>query len=317
MDNGSDRVTYPFFMRPIDKLPFDCPIRLWDSVTPEYSGPFGVASSSAKQFSRSVHEAFRETGIIAEFMHLNPWQVDANVLQDGETCLNREVVWVDVSLNHDELWNNHFTHACRKNIKRSQSEKIRVFEASCVEDVREFHRIYYDTMDRNQALSVYYFPLEYFVSIFENLRENSRFVLAEQQGTVIASTLYLHDRENAFSYLGGADYAFQHTRPSNAIVYNTIDWARRMGKKRLVLGGGYRPDDGIFKFKSSFSSLCAPFHVYRRVHLLNQYKELEEEWCRHFNSTVEQATYFPSYRSAAPRTMEAEARACRPLSSRS
>ena len=306
MGIGIDRITYPFYLRPINGLPFDCSGKHCDTVTPEYSGPFGIKSSSAGEFSQLVHESFRDLGVIAEFMHLNPWQVDAALLQDGETSFNREVVWVDVSLSHDNLWTNHFTHACRKNIKRSQSEKLRIFEASCVGDIREFNRIYCDTMDRNQALSSYYFPLEYFVSIFENFGAHSRFVLAEQKGTVIAATLYLHDRENVFSYLGGADYGFQHTRPSNAIVYDTIDWARRLGKKRLVLGGGYRPDDGIFKFKSSFSNLRTPFYVHRRIHLPDQYRDLEEKWCEHFNSTVDRAAYFPSYRSVSPMKEEDE-----------
>jgi serine/alanine adding enzyme len=299
-------VVYPFFLRPLDKLAFHHAVTGWDAVTPEFTGPFGLTDAAATQFSESLSSAFRELGAVTEFMHLHPWDIEAGLLQNGVVKFNREVVWVDVTLSTDDLWENHFSYACRKNIRRSQAEKVCVFQASTAGDIKEFHRIYRLTMDRNQALSTYYFPLEYFSDIFETLPAHSRFVMAESAGQVIAATLYMYDEQNVYSYLGGADYAFQSMRPTNAIVYETIDWARRAGKRRLILGGGYRPDDGIFKFKASFSSLRKPFYTYQRVHLPEQYAQLEHGWRQHFGGSAEQVAYFPSYRTAAPSKVEAE-----------
>jgi hypothetical protein len=81
------------------------------------------------------------------------------------------------------------------------------------------------------------------------------------------------------------------------MVYDIIRWGAMHGKKRLILGGGYRPDDGIFRFKSSFSRNVARFSTYRRIHLPGDYSALEEQWCEHYHQDAIATEYFPSYRS--------------------
>jgi lipid II:glycine glycyltransferase (peptidoglycan interpeptide bridge formation enzyme) len=215
--------------------------------------------------------------------------------------VDREIVYIDLTLNDSQLWEKSFTHACRKNIKRSRNENIRTVEAVNVGDIKEFHRVYTQTMDRNLASDKYYYPLEYFVAFFEQMPNNARFVLAIKQDQVIAGTLYLHDDTDVYSYLGGADQLFQQARPTNAVVYDTIAWARQSGKKRIILGGGYKPDDGIFRFKASFSPLRAQFRIYKRIHLSQTYDNLCKTWVEYYNLPIE-GTYFPAYR-ALPATI--------------
>ena len=295
--NGNPTV-YPFFLRPLSELPFVRSLdgANWDSTTPEFSGPFCSSETKPASFSEAVHHLFCDLGVVSEFMHLNPWSDAGQMLTGGELCFNREIVWVNTMLSEDELWRNHFSHACRKNLKRAASEKVRVFEAKGLADIQEFHRIYLGTMDRNQASKSYYFPTEYFVAIFEHMSNNARFVMAEHNNQIVAAILYLHDDINVYSYLGGADYDHQQVRPTNAIVHDTIGWARRNQKERLVLGGGYQPDDGIFRFKASLSSLRAAFYTFQRVHLRGYYESLQTEWSKYYGTEMEKRKYFPSYR---------------------
>jgi lipid II:glycine glycyltransferase (peptidoglycan interpeptide bridge formation enzyme) len=166
--------------------------------------------------------------------------------------------------------------------------------------VRELHRIYTLTMDRQGASEHHYFPYEYFAAIQERLRRNSRILLAEHDGRVVAATLYLHDGADAYSYLGGADHDAQRVRPTNAIVDEMIRWARAQGKQRLILGGGYSPGDGIFRFKSSFSPLRATFEVYRRVHIPEAYAALVEAWRGRHGGAATDRGFFPPYRASGP-----------------
>lgn len=295
-------VAYPFFLRPTSSLPFATQITTyWDIRTPDFTGPITYGSRTTttdadflERFSQYCHDQ----GIISEFAHLHPWMAATELLERSSIQHDREIVYVDLDLSEEQLWKDSFTYACRKNIKRTQQEHVKVYEAQTINDIREFHRIYTQTMDRNQAIDSYYFPSDFFVAFFEKMSANARFVLAEYEGQVVAATLYLHDKDFVYSYLGGADHSFQQVRPTNAVIYDTILWAKGRGKKRLVLGGGYEPNDGIFRFKSSFSPLLAKFHVYNRIHMPEEYERMCKAWSEYYRSDLEPGQYFPAYRSA-------------------
>jgi len=300
VEAGETQVAVPFFLRPVARLEFASPRdQRSDAVTPEFTGPMivcGDPSSVHDQFHAAMSAVFRERGIIAEFMHLNPWSEGNGLLDPSLVSYNRDIVWVDLRVDLETLWARHFEHACRKNIMRSEREGIRIFEAESVDHIVEFHRIYIATMVRTNASSQYYFPLAYFLRLFNEMRGQARFTMAACGSQIIGGILYMHDDDTVYSFLGGADPTFQQMRPSNAIVYDTIRWGAAHGKKRLVLGGGHRPEDGIFRFKSSFSKYVARFSTYREVHLLNDYRRLEAQWCEHYHRATVETDYFPSYR---------------------
>jgi len=297
-------VAYPLFLRSIGELAFAERVdrALLDAATPQYTGPFAPQApdpATRAAFSEALAGWCAESGIVTEFGHLQPWKARAELLEPAGLKRDREIVYVDLTQDTDRLWRS-FTHACRKNIKRAKREGVRVFAAGGEADARELHRIYELTMDRQQALENYYYPPGYFASFPELLPDNSRILLAEHEGRVVAATLYLHDDTDVYSYLGGADHAAQHIRPTNAIVDEIIRWARASGKQRLVLGGGYAPDDGVMRFKASFSPLRAELRLYRRVHLPEAYESLRGAWRDHHGVGAEAAGFFPPYRAAPP-----------------
>jgi lipid II:glycine glycyltransferase (peptidoglycan interpeptide bridge formation enzyme) len=151
-------------------------------------------------------------------------------------------------------------------------------------------------MKRNNALPVYYFCLDFFKAFRDELPDNCKFMMAEYRDKIVAATLYLHDDNDVFSFLGGADAEVQHVRPTNLLIWETIRWANLAGKRRFILGGGYRPNDGILRFKSTFSRFQEPFYVYRKVHMKEEYNLLDRR-CREHNALGgEPIGYFPSYR---------------------
>jgi hypothetical protein len=297
--SGNESICYPMLMRSTDELPFAGVHRgMWDAGSTEFTGPLAhrVSKQFALEFKNRCDAAFRSEGIITEFAHLNPWADNLHLLESNFLHYNREIVWVDVSLNPDVLWSEHFAHACRKNISRAIKEGVQILCATTDDEIKEFYRIYIQTMQRNHAQPNYYFTYEYFKTIRDELAAHARFVLAEYKGQIIAATLYLHDDTDVFSYLGGSDESFQNVRPTNAVIYDTIRWAHDAGKKRLILGGGYKPDDGIFRFKATFSRHRQAFHTYRRVHLEDNYIALSQSWRAYYNAHEDDLAYFPVYR---------------------
>jgi serine/alanine adding enzyme len=298
---GEAEVAYPLQLRPLADLPFAAELAsgAWDSASPPFTGPLAAVDPGAAsgQLTDEIAGLLADEGVVAEFAHLHPWNARPALVGGAEA--DREIVWVDVTLDPERLWRESYSKACRKNVNRAEREGVKVREARDAADIAEFHRIYIQTMERNQAGESYFFDEAYFRAIFEELPGSARFALAEHEGRVIASTLYLHDADDVYSYLGGADHDHQQLRPTNAVVHDTIRWARERGKRRLILGGGYRPDDGIFRFKAGFSPRRATLELARRVHLPDDLERLVTAWRRHHGPGADPGGYFPAYRSAA------------------
>jgi len=297
------KIGYPFFLRPIETGQLG-PISqtAWDTVSPEYTGPILLHGDhdDDQDVQAEITAHCRANGIVAEFAHLHPWQRHERFLDPAAINHDRQIVYVDLTLPGETLWNESLTYACRKNMRRAEKEKVKIFSATDLEHIAEFHRVYTATMERARARARYFFPLEYFQMFFEQMPDYAHFVLAEYRGQIAAGILFLHDGTDVYSYLGGTDHAFQRVRPTNAIIYDTICWARDSGKQRLILGGGYRPNDGIFRFKASFSPLRADFCVYKKVHLPDLYDALCTVWRRTHGSNPHHRGYFPAYRSLPP-----------------
>lgn len=301
-DTDACRVAYPLGLRSLGDLPFTAKSQAAraDSVSPPFTGPIvleGEASPEPSDATEEIATLLHAEGVVAEFAHLHPWGSEPALVGGGEP--DREIVWVDVAQDAERLWES-YSKACRKNIRRAEREGVAVRAATTPGDVAEFHRIYTATMERNQATEAYFFGEPYFQAIFEEMPDSARFVLAERGSEAIAATLYLHDAESVYSYLGGADHAHQQVRPTNAVVHDTIAWAQANGKKRLVLGGGYRTGDGIFRFKASFSPLRASLELVRRVHFPEDYAALVAAWRRRYGATTPEGGFFPAYRQPPP-----------------
>jgi hypothetical protein len=299
------RIVYPFFLRPVCELPAFREVgeNFFDLGTPDYTGPISIdpqCNGAPKGFEQEFSAWCVNNGVITEFAHLYPWGAPEGLLDQSSVVFNREIVFVDLTMTEEQLWQSSFAHNCRKNIRRSLSEGVTIEIAKSPEDVHEFRRIYHDTMSRNGAFDRYDFPESFFQDIAGTLPDNSLFLLCRLGSRTIGSVLYLYDDENMYSYLGGADIDFQNYRPSNGIHYAAIRWGMDNGKKRLILGGGYQPGDGIFRFKSGFSPLRANFFTYRRVHLRDVHDQLCQMWIQKYGQpqTSEGFAHFPLYRTS-------------------
>jgi hypothetical protein len=294
-------VAQPYFVRPIADLPFagDETAALCDAATPEYTGPLAKPGGAGDiDFARRFSAHCSRSGIVAEFAHLHPWHADSRSLPAGDVRPDREIVYVDLTLEEEEIWRQSFRASCRKNVKRAINEGVQVRHAADDADIAEFHRIYTMTMDRVGAAQQYRFGLPYFRSVRRAMPENADVLLAVQGRRVIAALLVLHDEIDMYSYLGGADLEFGQLRPSNLLHYEAIRSGHARRKRRYVLGGGHRPDDGVFRFKADFSPLRQTFSVVRRIHLPEAYDELCRRWTAFHGRRLPDDGYFPAYRRA-------------------
>jgi serine/alanine adding enzyme len=304
VESAGARVAYPFLLRPIARLACASHLAVngFDTITPEYTGPLRFGTGPLEEgeqvgFADLFASYGAKLGVVAEFAHLSPWESRWELLDPGHVQVDRELVYVDLTMGEEWIWDHSFSSDTRRMTRQARKANVRVRHATSQADVLEFHRLYTSTMDRRAALDRYYYSPEYFLGFFETMSENAFFLLAECEGRPVAGGLYLHDRSCVYWHLSAVDMEFSRARPVNAYHYEAIRWGVREGKARMLCGGGYEPGDGVFRFKAGFSPLRVQFRTYKRVHDQELYDALVTAWSAHHGGVRPASRFFPAYRS--------------------
>jgi hypothetical protein len=296
------RIVYPFFLRGIPGQPLE-----WDTVTPEYTGPIllgpetgALSEACFRDFREGFSEFCHATGIVAEFAHLNPWNARTDLLDAASMELNREIIYVDLTLGEEGIWKHSLSSDTRRQTRQAHDAGVVVRAAESEEDVLAFHRLHHQTMERLSAQEQYYVTREYFLDIFASMPRNAVFMLSEYQGRTVAGGLYFQDATNVYWHLSALDMEFAKVRPVNAYHFEMLKRSCLAGKQHLLCGGAHRSGDGVFRFKAGFSPLRIPFWIYKRIHDPERYAALTEAWFRRHPGLVAEPGFFPAYRSGTP-----------------
>lgn len=289
-------VLYPFLLRDLTVEPFCPPTieRATDLSTPYgYGGPFfwgGDAEAAGAEFWPMFAEWAERKAVVSEFVRLALFP-DSLLPYPGERVPKLVNVVRDLDRDPEELWMD-FEHKVRKNVKKARRSDIRIELDETGARLADFLRLYRHTLERREADERYDFPADFFEGIQRELPGQFIYAHALSGGRVVSSELVLVSAETAYSFLGGTDRDAFEQRPNDLLKYELILWAREAGKRRFVLGGGYREDDGIFRYKRSFAPRgLTPFFVGQRVLEPELYRELTE----HRGDGVA-PDYFPAYR---------------------
>ena len=230
----------------------------------------------------------------------NPGQARAELLDPACIEVNRELVYLDLTMGEEEIWKHSLCSDTRRQTRQAMEAGVRVRRAESVEDVLAFHRLHHQTMERLAAQERYYLPSSFFLSIFETMPRNAFILLSEYQGRVVAGGLYFQDAAHVYWHLSAVDLDFSRVRPVNAFHYEAILQAARAGKQRMLCGGAFQQGDGVFRFKAGFSPLRVPFKVYKRVHDPECYSVLTQDWSLRHRGLAPESGFFPAYRSQVP-----------------
>ena len=316
--NDENYILYPFFKRSISQLDFYKQLtlnygELYDIITPWYFSGMLYKISNAKQSNQTFVENITNLflisfnkycinqNIISEFMRLHPFISDYKLLQyvDNGVKKSSDVVYVNLDLDKCSIFEN-FKKSNRNCISKCKRNNVRVFQSTDNYYIAEFYRLYIANMERLNADNKYYFSKSFLYNIFELLQQNSTLFVAEYEGRVIAISLFIYKYGFVHYYLSASDSKFNKLCPVNLIIYEAIMWAKKQGYKIFELGGGYKLNDDLYKFKSSFSKDSVDFCTYSKIHNEKIYQILcnaRNEYDR-INGCSDSinSEYFPAYR---------------------
>lgn len=287
----------PLTLRP---LPWD--VDGWDAVSPYgYGGPFVTAGLSHEAALEHLAVWAAEEGICSVFLRLSlDVEVSAGTRSPGLDV--RELfdnVVVDLRRTPDEVWMG-YEHKVRKNVNKALRAGCTVVRSDGFDDLAAFIDVYSETMRRRNASDWFRFDRAFFSGMAEELADCCCiFSVLDVTGRVISVELVLASGESLYSFLGGTREQAFSCSPNDLLKHEVIQHGLRSGRSRYVLGGGFEPGDGIFRYKKSFDPAgVRPFRVARIIGDGELYSELVDERVRR-HGPLPDGQFFPAYRAPA------------------
>lgn len=272
----------------------------YDIITPYgYGGPNIVAAIDAEKLIVEFQKAFaqhcKEQKIVSEFIRFH--------LLKNKEVVNRfygEAVFSGLNIVKDlrEPILQDCSKSVKRTMKKAQQQGFEVIYDTSGERLDDFLTVYYSTMDRNGANNYYYFDEDFFRRLNQEMEGHYVYVHVLLENKVIATGLTLYGSTYSYGFLGGTLSDYFTYNPTTFLEIKSMEWLKEKQVDYYILGGGYEPDDGIYRFKRSFAKTTGdvPFYIGKKVHDSTIYQQLVQQRSKEPNFDPSNS-YFPLYRS--------------------
>ncbi|MDH7446557.1 GNAT family N-acetyltransferase [Aquimarina sp. 2201CG14-23] len=317
-EKDSDKLKYFLFENadtPIVLMPFvyrEIKIKgktqpYYDVVSPYgYSGPLyneNVSADDVIQFWKHVDQWYLENGVVTEFIRFS---LNNNFTNYSGTLIESLAnVKGNLLGDFEDQW-KAFLPKVRNNYRKAVNYNLefKVFHKQEItrDVITIFNDIYVNTMNRNNADSLYFFSNEYFENLILSNLNNFSIAIAYYEGTPISIELIINYQDTIFAFLGGTNAEYFSYRPNDFLRVKIIEWAIDNNVKYYVLGGGMKDGDGLYKNKKSLfpKDKDVVFCTGRKIVNEKVYDELctafDEEKYRSIEKEDLKNYFFPFYR---------------------
>jgi len=292
---------FPFLRRPISAEPWAGQSSANDIISPYgYSGPFAWGAPDVELFWTKFDQWAATANVVSAFVRL-PLFSDQQMAFAGDIEVKGLSIVRMLEMDAQAIWMD-YEHKVRKNVGKAQRSGVHVEIDRIGSGLDKFIAIYHQTMERRDAASTYFFNKAFFQHALRKLPAQFAFFHACHEGSIVSSELVAISANYIYSFLGGTLSEAFSLRPNDLLKHTIIEWGREQRKKAFVLGGGYRSQDGIFRYKRSFAPRGeVPFKVGRRIYDSRTYEELVEMrrlWeTKRGNDWSPYPGFFPAYRA--------------------
>ncbi len=256
-DDGGE-VLLPLVLRPLPDQPWLAELAAegWrDAVSPYgYGGPFLAGAPNLDAFVADLLAWMREARLLTGFVRasLGVTLPDPGAVEGYEALHLADNVVVDLGRSPEEQWRT-YEHKVRKNVNKARRHGLQVEVRDSFADLDGFLGVYHQTMQRRGADEGYYFDAEYFGRIGAEMAGSFWVAdVLDEDGRTVSTELVLTGERTCYSFLGGTIADAFPMAPNDLLKHAVIEHAAACGLRGFVLGGGYQPGDGIFRYKKAF-----------------------------------------------------------------
>lgn len=249
-----------------------------------YSGP--LSSTMDAGFLRTADAAFveycRKESVVTEFIRFHPLlqnQRYAAASVGMELVHLRDYVAVNIAETEEEQQRN-YSPQNRNMIRKSISAGVKVIPDLHADRFNEFVSIYLDKMRQLGAAPLYYFSDAFFTALRDLVRSSGFLLIAEQERECLGAAVFLHNGNYAHYFLAANTTSGRKTAAGNLLLHEAVNLFRNKGCRLLHLGGGVTASehDPLLFFKKGFSRTTVPYHIGKRIHDGESYRQLIEAW---------------------------------------
>ncbi len=274
----------------------------YDLITPYgYGGPIITkhqketdVTDLVKAFNNSFKEYCLKNNVVSEFIRFHPVIGNHKHFNEiYELKHIRNTLGTNLK-DYENPFQKEFSKSTRKRVNRIIRDGLEYEIVKSPTDLDDFKKIYYSTMDRNEASDFYYFNDEYFDSLLENLGDNIVICRVLYEGKNIAMGLYFIYENYMHAHLSGTLSDYIRLSPAYLIRYAFTQWGKENGYHLIHHGGGTTnsKDDGLYKFKKRFSNNTEfNFYVGSKIWNNEVYQKLVA-----IKGIKEESDFFPLYR---------------------
>lgn len=150
----------------------------------------------------------------------------------------------------------------RRNVRKAAREGVEIRVLQSAEAVDEYYRLHCMTRKKHGVPPQ---PHAFFRKIHEHViaRGLGRIVLASHKGRNIAGDVFFGLGGKAIYKYGASDYAYQHLRPSDLVMWEGIKWHAENGYGALCFGRTEPDNEGLRRFKCQWGAQEETINYYR------------------------------------------------------
>jgi hypothetical protein len=248
-------ILLPLVVRPLSAEPWArSDERRSDALTPYgYGGPFAWGSGPRDDaaFWRCYLSWCRDERLVTTFLRLSlfddqlarlPWPVETRSTN----------IVVPLTGGPEALWRGYESKV-RRWVRTAEAAGIEVLLDRDSSQLDAFLAVYDHTMRRRGADPWYFFPRTFFEAIRDRLQGHYAYFHALADGELVSSDLVLCSEQRVYYFLGGTRQSAFPKGVNYLLKHRCALWAAGEGKRQAVLGGGYEPRDGVFRYKRAFA----------------------------------------------------------------
>ncbi|MDF2553882.1 MAG: uncharacterized protein K0R36_2003 [Chryseobacterium sp.] len=285
-------IVLPVVIRPIENTVFFDITSVYGYAGPIYRFEDNYNPAKLLSFFKLNFVAFcKEQNIVSVFSRLHPLIDQKPIIAGlGEIVDLNKTVSIDLTKSADEQ-RKEYRKSLKSELNQLSRKEIFVKEAGDKQEIDQFITIYYETMDRVNAASNYYFSKEYFYEFLNNSDFESKLLIAVKNDRVIAGAIFTMTEKIMQYHLAGTTEEFIRETPMKLILNEARLLGNQVTAENLHLGGGVggQDDDSLFRFKSAFSKNFKQFSIWKFIVDQKIYDELSKDKTH--------TSFFPLYRS--------------------